>query len=105
MKRPIAVKNRPRVVNFWMRNAVTGIMMPLTSMKIVVTHWASLAVMPKSSMNAGSAVLRSVWLRMMTNAPDSRTPMTMLRLTGDWPSAPAVPDSLMRVPSCLRGCV
>ena len=101
----MAVRKSPRVVNFWMRKAVTGIMMPLTSMKIVVTHCASLAVMPKSCMNAGRAVFRSVWLRMMTNAPDSRTPMTMLRLTGEWSSAPVLPDSLMRVPSCLRGCV
>ena len=84
MKSPIAVRNSVRVVNFWMRNAVTGIMMPLTSMKIVVTHCASLAVIPKSSMNAGRAVLRSVWLRMMTKAPDSSTAMRMFRPPAEW---------------------
>lgn len=84
MKSPIAVRKSVRVVNFWMRNAVTGIMMPLTSMKIVVTHCASLAVIPKSSMNAGSAVLRSVWLRMMTKAPDSSTAMRMFRPPAEW---------------------
>ena len=47
MNRPIAVKNKPLVVNFSMRNAVTGIMMPLTSMKLVVTHCAAPEVMSK----------------------------------------------------------
>src|SRR5699024_4076314 len=47
MNSPIAVKKRPRVVIFWMRNAVTGIMMPLTSMKLVVTHCAAPAVISK----------------------------------------------------------
>ena len=63
-KMPIAAKNIARVVNFWIRNAVAGIMMPLTSMNSVVTHWAVFAVMPKSTMNAGRAVFSRVWLRM-----------------------------------------
>ena len=68
-KMPIAAKNIVRVENFWIRNAVAGIMIPLTSMNSVVTHWAAFAVMPKSAMNAGSAVFSSVWFRMMTKAP------------------------------------
>lgn len=60
MKSPIAVRKSPRAVNLLMRKAVTGIMMPLTSMNDVVTHWAALAVMLKYSMNAGNAVLSNV---------------------------------------------
>src|SRR5699024_2624947 len=75
-KMPIAAKNIVRVVNFWIRKAVAGIMMPLTSMNSVVTHCAVFAVMPKSTMKAGSAVFSSVWFRMMTNAPASRTDIT-----------------------------
>ena len=82
MKSPIAVKNSVRVVNFWIRNAVIGIMIPLTSMKIVVTHCAELAVMSKSRMNAGNAVLSSVWFRMTMNAPETRVASTTLRLNG-----------------------
>ena len=59
-KMAIAAKNIVRVVNFWIRNAVAGIMIPLTSMNSVVTHWAVFAVMPKSTMNAGRAVFSRV---------------------------------------------
>ncbi len=91
-KMPIAAKNIVRVENFWIRNAVAGIMIPLTSMNSVVTHWAAFAVMPKSAMNAGSAVFSSVWFRMMTKAPASSTAITMFGFTcaGAGPPEPAV---------------
>lgn len=82
MKSPMAVRNRPRLVNFWMRNAVIGIMIPLTNMKLVVTHCASPAVMSKYFMKAGSAVFNRVWLRMMTKAPMIKTVSTALRFIG-----------------------
>ena len=79
---PIAAKNSDRVVNFWIRNAVIGIMIPLTSMKIVVTHCAEFAVMSKSRMNSGNAVFSNVWFRMTMNAPETSVASTTFRLNG-----------------------
>src|SRR5699024_3471461 len=82
VNRHIAVRNSARVVNFSMRNAVMGIMIPFTSMKMVVSHWAELAATSKYRMNDGKAVFSSVWFKMTTNAPDTRTVSTTLRFTG-----------------------
>src|SRR5699024_11358358 len=69
-------------VNFWIRKAVTVIMTAWTSMKMVVSHRAVLAVMPRSRMNTGSAVASRVWFKLATNAPESRTASTTFRFTG-----------------------
>src|SRR5699024_8036681 len=82
VNRHIAVKNNARVVNFSMRNAVIGIMMPFTSMNIVVSHCAEFAVTSKYRINDGKAVFNNVWFKMTTKAPDTKTVRTTLRLTG-----------------------
>src|SRR5699024_8836747 len=89
-KEPIAVRNSARVVNFWIRKAVTGIITPLTSMKMGVSHCAVLAEMPRSRKNTGSAVASRVWFNMATNAPESRTASTTFRFTGRELSAPGM---------------
>lgn len=67
--KPIATKNRLRVENFPIKNAVIGIMTPLTSIKTVVSHCAVFAEMLKSSMICGKAVASRVWLRIATKTP------------------------------------
>src|SRR5690625_8007920 len=99
VNRHIAVKNSARVVNFSMRNAVIGIMMPFTSMNIVVSHCAEFAVTSKYRINDGEAVFNNVRIKMTTRAPDTKTVRTNLRLTsgavsGDGVSAAAMRDFL-----------
>ena len=55
------------------KNAVTGIIIPLTSMKIDCSHWAVFSSTFKSFMIGGSAVPRSVWFKIVINAPKSKT--------------------------------
>src|SRR5699024_11136542 len=70
-KRPIEVRNRPRVENRSMRNAETGIMIPLAIKNAVVIHWTWPVVMSKARWIDGSAVANSVSLVMPMNAPVS----------------------------------
>ncbi|GIP64145.1 hypothetical protein J32TS6_27000 [Virgibacillus pantothenticus] len=57
---PIAVINNCLVVNVSIKKAVMGIIIPFTSIKIVVTHCAVLSVKFKSCIIGGIAVVRSV---------------------------------------------
>lgn len=60
VNKDIAAMNSFLVVNFSIKKAVTGIMIPFTSIKTVVSHWASPGVMFKSLMIGGKAVVNSV---------------------------------------------
>ena len=56
----MAVKNNFLVVNFLIRNAVIGIIIPFTSMKIDCSHCTVLSVVPKSRIMGGNAVASNV---------------------------------------------
>src|SRR5699024_3085942 len=64
------------VVNLLIRNAVTGIMMPFTKKKPVVSHCAVLNGMSRSFMIEGTAVTSSVWFNIVMNAPMIRLATT-----------------------------
>src|SRR5699024_10969751 len=70
VKMLIAVVNNCLVVNLSIKNAVTGIMIPFTNIKMVVNHCPVLALTPISSIIGGSAVIIVVWFKIEINPPD-----------------------------------
>src|SRR5699024_62829 len=79
-KEHIDFKNRPLVVYRSIKNAVIGIIIPLTSIKIDCSHWTVFSDKFKSSMIGGNAVPKSVWFKMATNAPEIKTIIRGTRL-------------------------
>src|SRR5699024_1520020 len=73
VNKPIAVIKRPRFVNLSIKNAVIGIIIPLTSINTDWSHCAVLSLSCKSSIIGGSAVPNKVWFNIVINAPDINT--------------------------------
>src|SRR5699024_1473378 len=69
----IAVKNNRRVVYRSIKNAVTGIIIPFTSIKDDCNHCTVLSVMSRSTIITGKAVPNNVWFNIVINAPDNNT--------------------------------
>src|SRR5699024_5605766 len=65
----MAVKNNFLVVNFLIRNAVIGIIIPFTSMKIDCRHSTVLSVVQKSRIMSGNAVAINHRFKILVNAP------------------------------------
>ena len=70
-----------RSVNFCMMNPVIGITTAIVSMKLVVSHCATSAEIPKSTISTGSATASVVSLRITTNAAATRIPMSSRAFT------------------------
>ena len=82
-KLPMARANTARVLKRCSRNPVVGMTTAMVSMKDVVTHWTVAALTDMSSMMCGSATLRTVSLRITTNAATSSTAMVAVAPAAD----------------------
>ena len=74
-KLPMARAKTVRVPKRCSRNPVVGMTTAMVSMKEVVTHWTVAALTAMSAMMCGRATLRTVSLRITTNAATSSTAM------------------------------
>ena len=71
-----AAMNTLRVWNRCSRNPVTGMTTAMVSRKAVVSHWAALAVTPRSVISRGSATDMIVSLRIIVKVDTSRSAIT-----------------------------
>ena len=79
IKKHVALKNKERNVKRSIKKAVIGIIIPLTSIKIVVSHCAVLLDIAKSFIISGSIVVINVWFSTPTKAPIITTAITRFR--------------------------
>ena len=81
-KMVIADKYNHLVLKRVLSQALTGIIIPLTSKKPVVSHWTVDVVISKAFIKVGKAVVKIVWLRTVQKVPISKMAMSKPRLYG-----------------------
>ncbi|GAA6827335.1 hypothetical protein HpBTM60_37740 [Helicobacter pylori] len=72
-----------RVWNRSIRKAVNGIIIPLTNINPVISHWAVVSSIFNPVVIAGKAVLSKVWLSIATKALLSITKIIVFLFLGD----------------------
>src|SRR5690625_7785261 len=68
----IATKNTRRFVNFWIKNALAGIKIPLTSINPVVNHWTEDGATSNSTIIVGNAIFNNVLFNNSNNTTIKR---------------------------------